>query len=209
MKKQRVNRQRPLAPLCVKDEYFVEACSRAAPCPKWLPLRLTAFVDMLRLFLGMTRGTGPAVLPKASAPLAEQHAPLNGRPRAPRSSREESAPLRALSLESGYFFFLQVQSFAGLPHPEQTPFLISAPQTLHGAHPQTWHIRCSFPGQRLSTNTPLPNDLSAVAFRVPRDYPFVVSVTGRPPDLFQKIPFPVRYAAPRGRAVIYARIWPF
>jgi hypothetical protein len=43
-----------------------------------------------------------------------------------------------------FYFFLQVHCAAGLPHPAQTPFLISPPQVLHGEHPHVWHIDTSY-----------------------------------------------------------------
>jgi hypothetical protein len=49
--------------------------------------------------------------------------------------------------ETGFFTqtYLQVHSFAGFLHPEQTLFSIGLPQILQGVHPHVWHMDVSLP----------------------------------------------------------------
>ena len=49
---------------------------------------------------------------------------------------------------------LHAQLAAAFPQPEQTPFLISLPHFLHGAHPQDWHIAKPLSLKRVSDHSP-------------------------------------------------------
>ena len=64
--------------------------------------------------------------------------------------RRQVYPLRGCYF--AFFFGSHWHWLDGLPHPAQTPFLISPPQTLHGVHPHVWHMKRSFRGCLVATS---------------------------------------------------------